>query len=54
MTIGKAVIATKRGTCAICRGTIWEGNDQELGDEIVQVDGAWCHAVCVPELEEAA
>lgn len=51
--ISKSIIAHRRGTCGLCHKRIWEGNDDEMGDEIVEVLGrGWCHVFCVPDEEE--
>lgn len=53
--VSKPILAARRGTCAICHQRIWEGNDQELGDEIVHVLGrGWAHIHCADDLQEAA
>jgi hypothetical protein len=53
-TISKPIIAHRRGTCGLCHKRIWEGNDDEFGDEIVEVSGkGWCHVFCIPDEEDA-
>lgn len=48
-------IARHRGTCRLCHGRIWEGNEHEQGDEIVPLRmGGWAHFFCAEEEAEAA
>lgn len=39
-----AILARYDGHCEICEGPIREGEDQ-----IVNIDGDWCHETCAEE-----
>lgn len=48
-------IARHPGTCRICRKRIWEGNEEESGEEIVRLPaGGHAHFYCAEEEAEAA
>lgn len=54
LLVSEPIVAHHRGTCGICFKRIWEGNETEQGDEIVQVNGVWVHLFCAPEIEETS